>query len=677
MTAWNALYNAKHAHQDQHPFSAAAVRRIVRFAHRHHRKLLAFLLLSSVLAALTVATPLLAGRVVDAIVHRAPLGTVLGIAAVIAVIALAEAGVGLLTRWLSARIGEGLILDLRTAVYDHVQRMPVAFFTRTRTGALVSRLNNDVIGAQRAFSSTLSEAFSNLVTLLLTLVVMLNLSWRITLVTLVLLPLFVLPARRMGTRLARLERERANHNAVMSTQMTERFSAPGATLVKLFGRPEEESGAFAARAGRVRDIGVRTAMVQEVFFTALTLVAALALALVYGLGGYLALRGSLEPGAVVSLAMLLTRLYAPLTALANARVEVMSALVSFQRVFEVLDLKPLIEEKPDPEPAPQGPVSLEFDEVRFSYPSPEKVSLASLEEVATLDSRGGEEVLHGISFRAEPGDMVAVVGSSGAGKSTLAALAPRLYDVDSGAVRLGGVDVRDLSAEAVRQTLGMVTQDGHLFHDTIRANLLLARPEASDEELWDALRRSRLDGLVAALPDGLDTLVGERGYRLSGGERQRLTIARLLLARPRVVLLDEATAHLDSTSEAAVQEALAEALEGRTSLVIAHRLSTVRAADLILVLEDGHIVERGTHPELLAAGGRYAQLYRTQFAQSAQSAQSSPSSPSSESDQLDRSERSEPSEQSGRPGRSDRPAADAAAPGDAGAPAGDAAPAAN
>ena len=613
MTAWNALYHSRHAHQDSHPFSAATLRRIHRFAHPHHRRLYAFLALSTVLAVLTVATPLLAGRVVDAITSHDSTGTVLGLAGIIAAIAVAEAAVGIVTRWLSARIGEGLILDLRTAVYDHVQRMPVAFFTRTRTGALVSRLNNDVIGAQRAFSSTLSEVFSNLVTLLLTLGVMLRLSWQVTLLTLVLLPLFVLPARRMGARLARLERERADHNAVMSTQMTERFSAPGATLVKLFGRPQEESAEFARRAGRVRDLGVRTAMVQEIFFTALMLVSALALALIYGLGGWFALRGSLEAGTVVSLALLLTRLYAPLTSLANARVEVMSALVSFQRVFEVLDLKPLIEEKEDAEEVPEGPVSVEFDDVRFSYPSPEKVSLASLEEVATLDTRGGEEVLHGVSFRAEPGQMVAVVGSSGAGKSTLASLAPRLYDVDSGAVRLGGTDVRDLSAASLRRTLGMVTQDGHLFHETIRANLLLPRPEATEEELWEALRRARMDELVASLPDGLDTLVGERGYRLSGGERQRLTIARLLLAQPRVVLLDEATAHLDSTSEAAVQEALGEALQGRTSVVIAHRLSTARAADQILVVEDGRIVERGTHTELLAAHGRYEELHRTQF----------------------------------------------------------------
>ena len=615
MTAWNALYNASHEHQDRHPFSREALRRILRFARGHRPKVLWFLLLSSLLAGLTVATPLLAGQVVDAIVEGTDTSVVLWLAGLIALIAVAEAVVSVVTRWLSARIGEGLIFDLRTAVYDHVQRMPVAFFTRARTGALVSRLNNDVIGAQRAFSNTLSEVVSNSVTLLLTLVVMVRLSWQITLLTLVLLPLFILPARRMGTRLARLERERANHNAVMSTQMTERFSAPGATLIKLFGRPREESEQFAERARQVRNIGVRTAMVQHLFIISLTMASALALALVYGLGGFYALRGTLDPGSVVSLAMLLTRLYAPLTALATARVEVMGALVSFQRVFEVLDLKPLIAEKPSAQPAPRGPVSVEFDGVNFSYPSAEKVSLASLEEVATLDTRGGEQVLHDISFRAEPGQMVALVGSSGAGKSTLAALPPRLYDTDSGTVRLAGEDVRDLTADSLRQTLGMVTQDGHLFHDTIRANLLLPRPDAAEEELWDALRRSRLDGLIASLPDGLDTLVGERGYRLSGGERQRLTIARLLLAQPQVVILDEATAHLDSASEAAVQEALSEALEGRTSVVIAHRLSTVRAADLILVLEHGRIVERGTHGELLAAGGRYEELYRTQFSE--------------------------------------------------------------
>jgi len=615
VTAWMSLYNAMNAESDRRPFSKATMRRIGVFARPHRRQLAWFLLLSVVTAALAVATPVLAGRVLDAIVKGEALRTIVGLAALIAVIAVLEAGLGLATRGLSARIGEGLILDLRTTVFDHVQRMPIAFFTRTRTGALVSRLNSDVIGAQRAFSNTLSGVVSNLVTLALTLVVMLGISWQITLLTLLLLPVFVIPARRMGTRLAQLQRESANHNAVMTTQMTERFSAPGATLVKLFGRPAQESAEFAARAQRVRDIGVRAAMVQWIFVTALTLVSALALAVVYGVGGYYALQGELEAGAVVALALLLTRLYAPLTALASARVEVMSALVSFERVFEVLDLKPLIAEKPDARRVPDGPVSVEFDAVRFSYPSADKVSLASLEEVALLDARGGVEVLHEVSFRAEPGQMVALVGSSGAGKSTMAQLVPRLYDVDGGAVRLAGVDVRDLSFESIRQTLGLVTQDGHLFHESVRANLLLASPEASEEELWEMLRRARLESLVRSLPDGLDTIVGERGYRLSGGERQRLTIARLLLARPRVVILDEATAHLDSTSEVAVQAALGEALAGRTAVVIAHRLSTVRAADLILVVEDGRIVERGTHTELLASGGRYEELYRTQFEQ--------------------------------------------------------------
>ncbi|WKU48200.1 ABC transporter ATP-binding protein [Streptomyces sp. VNUA116] len=614
VTAWTSLHSAMNAEQGRRPLSRATLRRIAAFARPHRRKLGQFLLLSVVTALLAVATPILAGRVVGAIVHGDDTGTVIRLALLIAVLAVAEAGLGLLTRWLSATLGEGLILDLRTAVFDHVQRMPVAFFTRTRTGALVSRLNNDVIGAQRAFSNTLSGVASNIVTLVLTLGVMLSISWQITLLALVLLPVFVVPARRMGARMAGLQREAAAHNAAMSSRMTERFSAPGATLVKLFGQPADESAEFAARARAVRDIGVRTAMAQSAFITALTLVSALALALVYGLGGFYALHGRLEPGAVVALALLLTRLYAPLTALAGARVEVMSALVSFERVFEVLDLKPLIAEKPGARRVPDGPVSVEFDGVRFGYPSADKVSLASLEEVAGLDTRGGAEVLHGVSFRAEPGRMVALVGSSGAGKSTIAQLLPRLYDADAGSVRLGGVDVRDLSADSIRETLGMVTQDGHLFHDTVRANLLIARPDAAEEEIWDALRRSRLDGLVAALPDGLDTVVGERGYRLSGGERQRLTIARLLLARQRVVILDEATAHLDSTSEAAVQEALAEALEGRTAVVIAHRLSTVRAADLILVVEDGRVVERGTHSELLAAGGRYEELHRTQFA---------------------------------------------------------------
>jgi ABC-type multidrug transport system fused ATPase/permease subunit len=612
--AWSQMYRRMSAPDDRRSFSVRTARRILAFARPHRRRLVGFLVVSVVGAVLAVATPVLAGRVVDAIVAGSSSRTVTLLALVIAAVAVVDAALGLVTRWLSARIGEGLILDLRTAVFDHVQRMPVAFFTRTRTGALVSRLNNDVIGAQRAFSSTLSGVVGNLVMLVLTLAVMLGISWRVTLLALVLLPVFVVPARRMGHRLAAIQREAADHNAAMGNQMTERFSAPGATLVKLFGRPEQESAEFAARASRVAQIGVRTAMVQTTFVTALTLVSALAVALVYGLGGFYALRGSLDAGDVVALSLLLTRLYAPLTALAGARVEVMGALVSFERVFEVLDLEPLIKERPDARELPERPVSVELVDVRFSYPAADRVSLASLESVANLDTRGGEEVLHGVSLLAEPGRVVALVGSSGAGKSTIAQLISRLYDVDSGAVRLSGVDVRDLSAAAIRGAVGMVTQDGHLFHDTIRGNLLLARPEATDDEVWDALERARLAGLVRSLPDGLETVVGERGYRLSGGERQRLTIARLLLKRPRVVILDEATASLDSTSEAAVQAALSEALEGRTALVIAHRLSTIRAADQILVVEDGRIVERGTHAELVGAGGRYEELYRTQFA---------------------------------------------------------------
>ena len=614
VTAWMSLYHTMNQNEERRKFSVATLRRILGFARPHRRDLVVFLLLSVVSAVLIVATPVLAGRVVDAIVGSGEVSTVIRLSVIIALIALLEAGVGLFSRWLSSRIGEGLILDLRRAVFTHVQRMPVAFFTRTRTGALVSRLNNDVIGAQRAFSDTLSGVVTNIVALVLTLAVMLQVSWQITLLALILLPVFVLPARRMGRRLAAMEREAADHNAAMTSQMTERFSAPGATLVKLFGRPTDETAEFTARASRVRDIGVRTAVYQWVFVTALILVSALALALVYGLGGYLALRGQLDAGDVVVLALLLARLYAPLTALASARLEVMTALVSFERVFEVLDLVPLIQEPATPVPVPSGGVSMEFTDVRFSYPPATAVSLASLEEVATLDTRGGIEVLHGLSFTAAPGRLIALVGSSGAGKSTVSALAARLYDVDSGSIRLSGVDLRELSFDSIRDTISVVTQDGHLWHDTIGANLRFARPEATDSDLWDSLRRASLDRLVASLPDQLDTMIGERGYRLSGGERQRLTIARLLLARPRVVILDEATAHLDSESEAAVQEALVEALSGRTSLVIAHRLSTIRVADEILVLEDGNIVERGTHTELLASSGRYSELYRTQFA---------------------------------------------------------------
>jgi ABC-type multidrug transport system fused ATPase/permease subunit len=590
--------------------------RIWRFARPFRWLLFGFLTLTVVTATIGVVTPILAGRVVNAIVGggSAAAGTVIWLAGGIAVLAITEALVGLGNRWFSATIGEGLIVHLRSAVYEHVQRMPVAFFTRTRTGALVSRLNNDVVGAQSAVTTTLASVLSNTIQLTLAVAVMMTLAWQVTVLALILLPVFVLPARRMGRTIADLRRENADLNAAMGTQMTERFSAPGATLVKLFGRPVQEAAEFRLRAARVRDIGVRTAMVSRTFVASLSLVSALAQALIYGLGGYLAVTGRIEAGTVVTLALLLTRLYSPMTALANARVDVMTALVSFERVFEVLDLQPMITERPDARELPAGPVSVRLRDVRFAYPGADKVSLASLEEVAVLDHRAGEEVLHGVDLEVGGGQLLALVGSSGAGKSTIASLIPRLYDVDSGAIELSGIDVRDLSFAAMRGAVGVVTQDGHLFHDTIRANLTYAHPEATEAELVDAIDRARLGDVLAALPDGLDTVVGERGYRLSGGERQRLTIARLLLARPRVVILDEATAHLDSESEAAVQEALTEALQGRTAIVIAHRLSTIRAADQIAVVEHGRVVERGSHEALLAADGRYATLHRTQFA---------------------------------------------------------------
>ncbi|MEH6821117.1 MAG: ABC transporter ATP-binding protein [Dietzia psychralcaliphila] len=599
---------------DRSVFTRENFRRIGQFARPHTRLIVFFLILSVFGASLAVVTPLLAGRVVTAIVDGAAVRVVFLLAAAIAVIGVVEAINNVVTRFWSARIGEGLILDLRRSVFDHVQTMPVAFFMRTRTGALVSRLNNDVMGAQRAFSDTLSGVVSNLVQLVLTLIVMAGINWQLTLMSVLLLPVFLFPARYVGRRLARLRREASDLNASMNDQMTERFNAGGATLVKLFGRPDAESAEFASRAGRVRGIGVRTALLMSVFMNSLTLVSTLALALVYGVGGWFALTGGMDAGSVVALALLLTRLYGPLTSLANAPMDVVTAIVSFERVFEVLDLDPLLKDAPDAVDVPEGPASIEFDDVRFSYPSADKVSLASLEEVAVLDTRGGQEVLHGVSFRADPGQMIALVGSSGAGKSTIASLLPRLYDVDSGAVRVADLDVREVTSSSLRRTVGMVTQDGHLFHDTIRANLSFARPEVSDELVWDALRRARLEDLVRSLPDGLDTVIGDRGYRLSGGERQRLTIARLLIAEPSVVVLDEATSALDSTNESAVQEALNEAMSHRTSLVIAHRLSTVRAADRILVLEGGSVVESGTHTELLAAGGRYTELYETQFA---------------------------------------------------------------
>ena len=620
MSAWSALRSsaqrsdARNARRvDWH-----TLRRVGRFARHRRSTILAFLALATISAALGVASPVLAGRAVNAIVDREPVRTVVILAAVIAAIAILDAVVGVFERLKSSRLGEGIIFDLRRSVFDHMQTMPVAFFHRTHTGALVSRLNNDVIGAQRAFTSALAGVVTNSIALALTLVVMFNLSWQVTVASMVLLPVFVIPARRVGAKVGRLERDAAVLNAAMTSQMTERFSAPGATLVKLFGDPAFERDEFAGRAGEVRDIGVRSAMATEVFMSALGLVSGLAQAVIYGLGGYLALNGTLDAGAVVTLALLLNRLYAPLTALANARLDVATALVSFERVFEVLDIEPLITDADDAVDLPtRQPVGVEFDAVEFAYPSADRISLASLEEVAVLDERINEAVLHGITLRVEPGQTVALVGASGSGKSTIASLVSRLYDVDAGAVRIGGVDVRELSSGSIRETVGVVTQDGHLFHDTIANNLRYARPDASDEELWGALERAEVALLVASLPDGLDTIVGERGYRFSGGERQRLTIARMLLRDPRVVVLDEATSSLDSRSEAAVQAALDTALDGRTALVIAHRLSTVRAADSIVVLDHGRIVEQGTHGELLALDGQYAALYRTQFATAA------------------------------------------------------------
>jgi ATP-binding cassette subfamily B protein len=589
------------------------IRRVVSFARPYRRELAVFLLLTIVSSVIGVATPLLAGEVVNQITSNGTVKTVLLIAAVIAGLAVLDALLSLASRWYSSRIGEGLIFDMRTRVFQHVQQMSLAFFIRTQTGALVSRLNNDVIGAQQAFTSTLSGVVSNVIGLILTAAVMFSLSWQVTTLSLILLPIFVLPARWFGRKLQAMTRESYQLNASMNTTTTERFNVSGALLVILFGRPEVEAASFRDRAGRVRDIGVTTAMYGRVFLVALGLVAALASALTYGLGGTLALNGAIEPGAVVSLALLLSRLYGPLTALSNVRVDVMSALVSFERVFEVLDLKPLITEKPDARPLSVSTPSVEFDDVHFAYPGADEVSLASLEDVAVPDHSPRHPVLHGVSFRAEPGQLVALVGPSGAGKTTISQLVPRVYDPDSGAVRIGGLDVRDATLQSLRDAIGVVAQDAHLFHDTIRANLLYARPEASEDELAEALRAAQIWDLVARMPHGMDTVVGDRGHRLSGGEKQRLAIARVLLKAPAIVILDEATAHLDSESEVAVQRALAAALQGRTSLVIAHRLSTIRSADQILVIDGGRVVQSGRHAELIAAGGLYAELYRTQF----------------------------------------------------------------
>jgi ATP-binding cassette, subfamily B, bacterial len=531
----------------------------------------------------------------------------------IAVAAVADALLGLVTGYLSSRIGEGLIYDLRTQVFAHVQRQSLAFFTRTQTGALVSRLNSDVIGAQSAFTSTLSGTVSNMVSVLVVGITMLFLSWQVTVLCLLLFPLLLLTSRWVSGRMAVLTRSRMDGNADMATAMTERFNVGGAMLLKLFGHRQTEDVRFAEKAANVRDLGIRISLLTRFFFAAMTLVPSLATALVYGVGGYLAIHGHLSVGTLIALGTLLLRLLGPLQGLSNVRVDIMTALVSFDRVFEVLDLPSLIQEKPDAVPLPRTASSLEFEHVSFGYPKADEISLASLEGVARTESRDSGEVLHDVSFAAEPGQMIALVGPSGAGKTTVTHLVARLYDVSSGTVRVGGHDVRDVTLQSLEDVVGYVTQDAHMFHDTIRANLLYARPDATDDEIWAALAAAQISPLVDALPDGLETVVGDRGYRLSGGERQRLAIARLLLKAPAMVVLDEATAHLDSESEVAVQRALDAALAGRTSLVIAHRLSTVRDADLILVLESGRIVQRGTHAQLLAQGGLYADLYRTQF----------------------------------------------------------------
>ncbi|MDX6251084.1 MAG: ATP-binding cassette, subfamily bacterial [Kribbellaceae bacterium] len=592
------------------------LKRILRFAKPFRLHISVFLVLVVLSAFMVIASPLLFKKIVDDGISKGNAGLVTALALVVALLAVVEAALGLMQRWFSARIGEGLIYDLRTKVFAHVQQMPVAFFTRTQTGALVSRLNNDVIGAQQAFTSTLSGVVSNVISLILVVGAMLLLSWQLTVVAILLLPVFLLPARYLGRRLAAMTREQMQLNAEMSTAMTERFSVGGALLVTLFGQPEIENREFGATSGRVRDLGIRIAMLGRVFFTALTLVAALATALVYGVGGNLAVRETLTVGTLLALVALLGRLYGPLTALSNVRVDVMTALVSFERVFEVLDLEPMIKDAPDARELPADATTVTFDHVSFSYPTAEQVSLASLESVAVLDKRASSQVLEDITFTVEPGQMVALVGPSGAGKTTITNLVARLYDVTGGAVLVAGHDVREVTLQSLHDTIGYVTQDAHMFHDTIRANLAYAKPDAGDDEMIEALRSAQVWDLVSSLPDGLDTVVGDRGHRLSGGERQRLAIARLLLKAPRVVVLDEATAHLDSESEVAVQQALDTALEGRTSLVIAHRLSTVRNADQILVVDHGNIVERGTHEELLALDGEYADLYHTQFATS-------------------------------------------------------------
>jgi ATP-binding cassette subfamily B protein len=597
-----------------HRIKKGTTRRMLRFAVPYRRILTIFVPVVVLDAVVGAVNPLILRDIIDKGILGHNTGLVIGLAILAAGLALVGGVLSLYTRRISAVIGEGLIFDMRSKVFRHIQRMPLAFFTRTQTGALVSRLNNDVIGAQQAFTTLLSNVVGNLITVVIVLVAMFFLSWQITLVALVLLPCFLIPARLVGRRLGAMTREAYGLNAEMNMVMNERFNVSGAMLVKLYGRPEAEAEFFDDRAARVRDIGINQALYARLFMVALTTTAALATAFAYAYGGVAAIHGELAIGTVVALTAYLARLYAPLTQLSNLNLDVMTTLVSFERIFEVLDLVPMIEEVPDAATIPRGPATIELAHVDFSYPIAEDVSLASLEAVATLESVPRQEVLHDVSFTVGPGQMVALVGPSGAGKTTISSLVPRLYDVTSGSLRINGIDVRQATLGSLRDSIGVVTQDPHLFHDSLRANLLYAQPDATDDEILAALEQAQVLPLVASLPDGLDTVVGERGYRLSGGEKQRVALARLILKAPDVVVLDEATAHLDSESEAAVQQALKMTLTGRTSLVIAHRLSTVREADQLLVVDGGRIVERGTHAELLAADGLYAELYRTQFA---------------------------------------------------------------
>jgi ATP-binding cassette subfamily B protein len=589
------------------------LKRVVSYAGPHRPLISAFLLFTVFDAALVVVTPLLTQRLIDDGVLEKNVSLVVWLAAAMALVAVVDMAFGIVSGWLSTRIGEGLIFDLRTQVFGHVQRQSLAFFTRAQTGALVSRLNTDVLGAQRAFTSTLSNSVSNLISLVVVGAAMLLLSWQVTLMCVALFPILFLTSRWVGRRLAGLTREQMDGNAALATTMTERFNVGGALLLKLFGRREEEDAAFAQRADVVRRLGIRIALLTRLFGATMQVVPALATALVYGVGGWMVIQGDVTLGTLTALGLLLVRLLGPMQALSNVRIDVMTALVSFDRVFEVLDLPSLIKEKPDAVEVPADAASVRFRHVAFTYPRADEVSLASLEAIARPEGREVREVLTDIDFAAEPGEMVALVGPSGAGKSTITHLIARLYDVRSGSVEVGGLDVREVTLESLEAAVGYVTQDAHMFHDTVRGNLLYARPGASDEEIWAALEAAQIAAVIEALPDGLDTVVGDRGYRLSGGERQRLAIARLLLKAPHIVVLDEATAHLDSESEAAVQTALDAALAGRTSIVIAHRLSTIRAADRILVIEAGRVVESGTHESLLAAGGLYAELYETQF----------------------------------------------------------------